>query len=180
MRPGWRREALLSCADRVLTGRGLCDRGPYLLTLIGAGLLGLGIGFSFLWVILMLTGAGPGRYEPHLNLFSFGVMSGLALLLWVLIGQTVRRVRSAGQPWLGLPLLLGVAFPALLIPTGLVIALWPERVRAADVPPPQVPFRRAVRALAGLLLLGALIGAPAGITLYGAIRSGALSAPPLP
>ncbi len=173
-------EPLLSFGDRVMTGRGLCDRGAYLLTLFGTGLLGLGIGFSFLWVVLMLMGPGPGRYEPQLNRFAFGVMGGLALLLWILIGQTVRRVRSAGQPWLGLPLLLGIAFPVLLIPTGLVLALWPERVRAADAPPPPVPFRRAVRALAGLLLLCALIGTPAGVILYGAIRSGALSAPPLP
>lgn len=180
MRPVWRLRALLSSADVVLTGQGLCGRGAYLLTLFGLGLSGLGIGFSFLWVVLMLMGPGPGPYESEVNRFAFGAMSGLALLLWAQIGQTVRRVRSAGQPWLGLPLLLGIAFPALIIPTGLVIALWPERVRAADVPPPQVPFRRAVRALAGLLLLGALIGAPAGITLYGAIRSGALSGPPLP
>lgn len=180
MRPGWRLEALLSSADLVLTGRGLCDRGAYLLTLFGVGLSGLGIGFSFFWVVLMLMGTGPGPYEPEVNRFAFGAMSGLALLLWVLIGQTVRRVRSAGQPWLGLPLLLGVAYPVLLIPTGLVIAFWPVRVRTADLPPPPVPFRRTVRALAGLLLLCALIGAPAGVTLYGAIGSGALSGPPLP
>jgi hypothetical protein len=165
----------------VLTGTGTCGRGPYLLTLFGAGLLGLGLGFSFLWVVLMLMGPGPGPYEPQVNRFAFGVMSGLALLFWALIGQTIRRVRSAGQPWLGLPLLLGIAFPALLIPTGLVLALWPGRVRAAEAPTPQAPLRFAVRSLAVLLLLlCALIGAPAGITLYRAIQSGALSGPPLP
>jgi len=171
---------LLPRIDRILTGTGTCDRGLYLLALLLVGTPAFGLIFAFLWIIISLMGPGPGDHEAELNRFVFGLMSGLALLLWVLIGQTVRRVRSTGRPWLLLPLIFSAAFPALLIPTGLLLALWPGRVRSAEAPTPRRPLRLAVRAIAGLLLLGALIGAPAGVTLYDAILSGALSGPPLP
>lgn len=163
--------------DRVLTGSGPCDRGPYLLTLLLVCAPAFGLVLAFLWLIVSLMGPGPGAYEGELNRFAFGLMSALALLLWVLIGQTVRRVRSTGRPWLAIPLVFGIALPALLVPALFLIALWPGQERGADAPPPPVRFARAVRALAALLLMCALIGLPSGLTLMSAILSGALAGP---
>jgi uncharacterized membrane protein YhaH (DUF805 family) len=111
---------------QLLIGRGLCDRGPFAATLLIVLIFMVFTAISMILIMLSLTGPGPGVHEDHLTRLMVSGILLLVLAAWVMVAQTVRRIRSTGRTWLYLPLLLSAAVPFLHVPLGIALCIWPE------------------------------------------------------
>lgn len=88
-----------------------------------------------------------------------GAAAGFALLIWILAGQSIRRIRSSGQRWLYAPLCLAAVFPILFAPVSLALLLWPEKHRSRTKVHPARRHRSVLLIFVPLLGV-AIVGLP--------------------
>lgn len=119
----------------LLLGRGLCSRKLFAATLASVLLLAIPLLVLAIRVAVSHLGNGTSRENQLLmDLGMFGTMAGLTLMLWILLGQTLRRIRSSGQLWIFFLFAAVSIFPQLMIAIVITLVVWPERGRAEKSP----------------------------------------------
>lgn len=149
----------------LLLGQGLCSGKTFGVTLglalvVAGPVLTLAV---FLMASFLGRGPGPGQ-QTLMDLAMFGAAAALSLLVWIVLGQALRRIRSTGQLWLALCLVLAVPYPIILIPLGFALSIWPARNSRARCVEPKL-WHGVMLAVFGVLIALAIVGLSCGVLL---------------